>query len=327
LEEFTELDYEHICIRRTFVVKEVAFTLWHLDKIWRQFVSPQIFFQTMVNGLFTGGIYALVAMGLTLIYGVMLIVNFAHGEFLMLGIYIAFWAYTLFGIDPYLAIPIAFVLVFIVGALIQRGMVQRVLNAQPLNQIILLVGVSTLLIGLVQFFWGAEPRTIHVPYETETLSLLGLRFSIPRLVAFFASMTIALVMFLILKYTKTGKAIRAVSQSRDAALLMGIDVKYIYMLTFGIGAAITAIGGVLMAPNNKMVPTMGQGLSVIAFVVVVLGTLGNFVGAFLGGLIIGVVETYSGFFLGGDVKIIASMLIFILILLFRPAGLFGRKLK
>jgi branched-chain amino acid transport system permease protein len=134
-------------------------------------------------------------------------------------------------------------------------------------------------------------------------------------------------MFLILKYTKTGKAIRAVSQSRDAALLMGIDVKYIYMLTFGIGAAITAVGGVLMAPNSKMVPTMGQTLGVIAFVVVVLGTMGNFVGAFIGGLIIGVVETYSGFFLGGDVKIIASMLIFILILLFKPSGLFGRKLK
>lgn len=290
-------------------------------------MSLQIFFQTLVNGLFTGGIYALVAMGLTLIYGVMMIVNFAHGEFLMLGIYVAYWAYTLYGIDPYLAIPIAFVLVFIVGALIQRGMVQRVLNSQPLSQIILLVGVSTLLMGLAQFFWGAEPRTIHVPYETETLSLLGLRFSIPRLVAFFASMTIALVMFLILRYTKTGKAIRAVSQSRDAALLMGINVKYIYMLTFGIGAGITAIGGVLMSPNNKMVPTMGQTLGVIAFVVVVLGTMGNFVGAFIGGLIIGVVETYSGFFLGGDVKIIASMLIFILILLFRPAGLFGRKLK
>ena len=290
-------------------------------------MSLQIFFQTLVNGLFTGGIYSLVAMGLTLIYGVMVIVNFAHGEFLMLGIYVAYWAYTLYGIDPYLAIPIAFVLVFIVGALIERGLVQRVLNSQPLSMIILLVGVSTLLMGLAQFFWGAEPRTIHVPYETKTLALWGLRFSIPRLVAFLSSLTIALVMFLILKYTKTGKAIRAVSQSRDAALLMGINVKYIYMLTFGIGAAITAVGGVLMAPNSKMVPTMGQTLGVIAFVVVVLGTMGNFVGAFLGGLIIGVVETYSGFFLGGDVKIIASMLIFILILLFRPAGLFGRKLK
>jgi branched-chain amino acid transport system permease protein len=288
-------------------------------------LSSQIFFQTIVNGLFTGGIYALVSVGLTLIYGVMVIVNFAHGEFLMLGIYIAFFAYTLFGIDPYLAIPIALILVAILGALIQRGLVQRVLAAHPLNQIVLLVGVSTLLVGLVQVFFTAEPRSIHLPYETAVIPLMGLRFSIPRLIAFFASMGISLVLYLFLKYTKTGKAIRAVSQSRDAASLMGINVKSIYMLTFGIGTAVTAVAGVLLAPNHIMIPTMGQAYSVIAFVVVVLGTMGNFVGAFLGGLIIGVVETFAGFFLGGDVKIIASMLIFILILLFKPAGLFGRK--
>ncbi len=288
-------------------------------------MSPEIFFQTIVNGLFTGGIYALVSIGLTLIYGVLVIVNFAHGEFLMLGIYVAFWAFTLFGMDPYIAIPIAVVLIGGIGVLVQRGLVQRVLDAHPLNQIILLVGVSTLLIGLVQFFFSAEPRSIHVPYETEVLTYLGLRFSIPRLIAFIASMTISLALFLFLRYTRMGKAIRAVSQSRDAARLMGIDVNTIYMLTFGIGTAITAVAGVLLAPNHKMIPTMGQAYSVIAFVVVVLGTMGNFVGAFLGGLIIGVVETFAGFFLGGDVKIIASMLIFILILLFRPSGLFGRK--
>jgi branched-chain amino acid transport system permease protein len=288
-------------------------------------VSPQIFFQIIVNGLFTGGIYALVSIGLTLIYGVMVIVNFAHGEFLMLGIYIAFFAYTLSGIDPYLAIPLAFILIAGLGALIQRGLVQRVLDAHPLNQIVLLVGVSTLLVGLVQFFFTAEPRSIHVPYETEVIALMGLRFSIPRLIAFFASMGISLALFLFLRYTKTGKAIRAVSQSRDAAALMGINVKSIYTLTFGIGTGVTAVAGVLLAPNHIMIPTMGQAYSVIAFVVVVLGTMGNFVGAFLGGLIIGVVETFAGFYLGGDVKIIASMLIFIVILLFRPSGLFGKK--
>ncbi len=290
-------------------------------------MSPQIFFQTIVNGLFTGGIYALVSIGLTLIYGVMIIVNFAHGEFLMLGIYIAFFAYTLFGIDPYLAIPIALVFIAILGALIQRGLVQRVLSAHPLNQIVLLVGVSTLLVGLVQFFFTAEPRSIHVPYETEVIPIMGLRFSIPRSIAFIASIGISLALYLFLRYTRTGKAIRAVSQSRDAASLMGINVKSIYMLTFGIGTAVTAVAGVLLAPNHTMIPTMGQAYSVIAFVVVVLGTMGNFVGAFLGGLIIGIVESFAGFFLGGDVKIIASMMIFILILLFKPAGLFGRKLR
>jgi branched-chain amino acid transport system permease protein len=281
--------------------------------------------QTIVNGLFTGGIYALVAIGLTLIYGVMLILNFAHGEFLMLGMYISFWSFTLLGLDPYLAVPVAALLIFALGATIQRGLVQRVLSAHPLNQIILLLGVSTLTIGLVQFFWTAEPKAIHVPYETEVLTFAGLRFSIPRMIAFFAAMAIALLLFLFLQYTKTGKAIRAVSQSRDAALLMGINVKYIYLLTFGIGAAVTAVGGVLLTPNYKMIPTIGQTFSVTAFVVVVLGTMGNFIGAFLGGLIIGIVEAFAGFLLGGDVKIIASMLVFILILLFRPSGLFGRK--
>lgn len=285
----------------------------------------QIFMQSIVNGLFTGGIYALVAIGLTLIYGVMLILNFAHGEFLMLGMYIGYWMFTLAGLDPYLAAPIAALLMFGFGALIQSGLVQRVLSAHPLNQIILLLGVSTLLIGLVQFFWTAEPRSIHVSYETAVISAFGLRFSVPRMIAFFAAMLIAGVLYIFLQYTQTGKAIRAVSQSRDAALLMGINVKFIYMLTFGIGAAVTAVGGVLLTPNYKLIPTIGQSFAVTAFVVVVLGSMGNFIGAFLGGLIIGVVEAFAGFLIGGDVKIVASMLVFILILLFRPAGLFGRR--
>ncbi len=288
-------------------------------------MTLQIFMQTIVNGLFTGGIYALVAVGLTLIYGVMLILNFAHGEFLMLGMYIAFFAFTYLNIDPYLAAPIAALLIFGLGALIQRGLIQRVLNSHPLSQIVLLLGVSTLLMGLVQFFLSANPRNIHVAYETAVVPFAGLRFSIPKMVAFFSAMLIAVGLYLFLQFTKTGKAIRAVSQSRPAALLMGINVNYIYMLTFGIGAAVTSVGGVLLTPTYTIIPTAGQAFSVIAFVVVVLGTMGNFIGAFLGGLIIGVVEAFAGFYLGGDVKIIASMLVFILILLFRPAGLFGRK--
>lgn len=288
-------------------------------------MSIQIFFQTIINGLFIGAIYSLVAIGLTLIYGVMLILNFAHGEFLMLGMYVAYWCFTLLGLDPYLSIPIAAVLIFALGALIQSGLVQKVLDDHPLNQIILLLGVSTLLIGLVQFFWSAEAKSIHVPYETEVFTLWNLRFSIPRTIAFFGALIISTGLYLFLKNAKTGKAIRAVSQSRAGAMLMGIDVKFIYLLTFGIGAAVTGIGGVLLTPNYKMTPSIGQSFAVIAFVVVVLGTMGNFIGAFLGGLIIGVVEAFAGFILGGDVKIIASMFVFILILLFKPSGLFGKK--
>jgi branched-chain amino acid transport system permease protein len=288
-------------------------------------MSPDVFFQTLVNGLFIGGIYALVSVGLTLIYGVMIIMNFAHGEFLMLGMYIAFGCFSLFGMDPYLSLPIAAVLVFIVGMIIQRGLIQRVLTSHPLTQIVLLLGVSTLIIGLMQFAIGAEAKTIHVAYETSVIKFLGLRFNIPRLISFFASFVIATSLYLFLQYTRTGKAIRAVSQNRDAALLMGINVKFIYLLTFGLGAAVTAVAGVFLTPNYKMIPAIGQSYSVIAFVIVVLGTMGNFIGAFLGGLIIGVVEVFAGYFIGGDLKIIASMLVFILVLLFKPAGLFGRK--
>lgn len=288
-------------------------------------MQPGIFLQTLVNGLFIGGVYGLVSIGLTLIYGVMLILNFAHGEFMMLGMYIAFWAFTLFGLDPYVSVVIAALLVFALGAAIQRGLIQRVLTSHPLNQIVLLLGVSTLIIGLVQFFWTADPRAIHVPYETEVITLGELRLSIPKMVAFFASLLTSVALFVFLQYTKTGKAIRAVSQNRDAALLMGIDVKWIYMLTFGLGTAVTALAGVFLTPTFRILPTIGQSFSVTAFVVVVLGTMGNFIGAFVGGLIIGVVEVFAGYFLGGDVKIIASMAVFILVLLFRPAGLFGRK--
>ena len=288
-------------------------------------MSFQIFLQTIINGLFTGGIYALVAIGLTLIYGVMVIMNFAHGEFLMLGMYVSYWAFTLFGIDPYVSVPLSAILVFGVGALIQAGLVQRVLSSHPLNQIVLMLGVSTLIIGLVQFFWTAEPRAIHVSYETSVLAFAGLRFPIPRLIAFLSALAIAVVLFFFLQYTKTGKAIRAVSQNRVASALMGINVNFIYLLTFGIGAAVTAVGGTLLVPTYKMTPSIGQDFSVIAFVVVVLGTMGNFIGAFFGGLIIGVVEAFAGYILGGDLKILASMLVFILILLFKPAGLFGRR--
>lgn len=288
-------------------------------------MSLEIFLQTIVNGLLTGSIYSLVAIGLTLIYGVMIILNFAHGEFLMLGMYIAFGFFAFTGLDPYLAIPIAAILIFGLGALIQTGLVQHVLEAHPLNQIVLLLGVSTLIIGLVQFFLTAEPRSIHTAYETEVFVIGGLRFSIPRTIAFFAAMFISLALYLFLQHTRIGAAIRAVSQSREGALLMGINDKAIYRLTFGIGTAVTAIGGVLLTPNYRMIPTVGQPFAVTAFVVVVLGTMGNFIGAFVGGLIIGIVEAFAGFFFGGDVKIVASMLVFILILLFKPAGLFGKK--
>ncbi|MCL4395962.1 MAG: branched-chain amino acid ABC transporter permease [Chloroflexi bacterium] len=287
-------------------------------------MQADILVQTLINGVFTGGIYALVSIGLTLIYGVMMIINFAHGEFLMLGMYVSYLAFTLLGIDPYLSIPLSAAALFATGALIQLGLVQRILNAHVLMQILLLLGVSTLLTGLVQFFLGAQPMTVLVPYSSFGFRFAGLVLNLPRMIAFLASMVIAGSLYYFLQRTKTGKAIRACSQSREAAQLMGINVKFIYMLTFGIGVAVTGVAGSLLSPSYPTTPTVGQLFSVTAFVVVVLGTMGNFIGAFFGGLIIGVAEAYGGLFLGSDVKVIVSMMVFILVLLLRPQGLFGR---
>lgn len=285
------------------------------------------FNQLLINGLFLGGIYALVSIGLTLIYGVMYVVNFAHGEFLMLGMYITYWMFILAGISPYVSAILTALILFLFGTLVQRGLVQKILGANILNQILLLLGVSTLLTGLAQVFFKADPRTIRLPISSMSLNLGNLIFNVPRLIAFVVSLIIAGVLYLFLRTAKFGKAIRACSQSRDAAQLMGINVKLVYMITFGIGTAVTGIAGSLLMPFFPVTPTIGSIFSVTAFVVVVLGTMGNFIGAFVGGLIIGVAETFGGYILGGDMKQIVSMVIFILVLLFRPQGLFGKKLS
>jgi branched-chain amino acid transport system permease protein len=287
-------------------------------------MSPEIIIQTLINGLLIGGVYSLVSIGLTLIYGVMIILNFAHGEFLMLGMYVTYWAFTLMGIHPYVSVILSTALLFLLGMLIQSGLVQRVLGANVLNQILLLLGVSTLLVGLAQMFFDPDPRTLRLPLSSMSINIGDLIINVPRLIAFFASMLIAGGLYLFLRRTKMGKAIRACSQSRDAAKLVGINVKSIYMITFGIGAAVTGVAGSLIMPFFPATPTVGSAFSVTAFVVVVLGTMGNFIGAFFGGLIIGVAETFGGFFLGGDIKQVVSMVIFILVLMLKPQGLFGK---
>jgi branched-chain amino acid transport system permease protein len=286
-------------------------------------MTLEILGQVMVNGLFLGGIYALVACGLTLIYGVMLIINFAHGEFMMVGMYLAYWAFVLAGVDPYLSLPVVAVILFAFGVLIQRGMIAPVLGASPLNQFLLTLGLSSLIIGLVQFFWRSEPRFIRLPYAHHAVRVGELILNMPRLIVCLASAVVSILVYVFLKHSKTGKAIRACSQSKRAASLMGVNVKRIYGLTFGIGVALTGIAGVLLTPSFPMTPTVGQRFTISAFVVVVVGTMGNFVGALVGALIIGLAESFGGFLLGPDLKQVVSMVIFILVLVLRPRGLFG----
>jgi branched-chain amino acid transport system permease protein len=288
-------------------------------------VQLETFIQVIINGLLTGGIYALISVGLTLIYGVMYVFNFAHGEFLMLGMFLAYWGYTLFQISPFLALPAVFILIFLFGALIQAGLIHPLLRTQPLRQILLLLGVSTLLTGLASYFFGTEPRTLDFPLKYSNLGNGFLVLNLPRTIAFGASIAIALGLYAFLKYSKRGMAIRACSQSRDAARLMGINVRRTYALTFGLGVGVTAVAGALLATFYPITPTVGETFTITAFAVVALGTMGNFLGALLGGLIIGVAEALGGFYIDPVAQGVMGMVIFILILLFKPEGLFARR--
>lgn len=288
-------------------------------------MTPQILGQTFIGGLYAGGIYALFAVGLTLIYGVMYLINFAHGELLMLGMYTGFWAFTLLGIHPYIAVLLAALLLFALGAILERGLFQPVLDAPLLNQILLSLGISTALMGLAQFFFGAQPRSVILPFSSSSIRAFGLIFNLPRTISFLVALILCVSLYFFLRHHRIGKAIRACSQSRDAARLMGINVTRINMLTFGIGSALVGIAGAMLVPSFPVSPTIGQNFGISGFVVVVLGTMGNFIGAFIAGIIIGLAETFGGLFIGSQLKQVVSMAIFILILLFRPEGLFGGK--
>lgn len=286
-------------------------------------VNFDILFQTMLNGLMQGGVYALIAIGLTLIYGVMKITNFAHGEFLMLGMYVTFWSFNILNLDPYLGVFVSFAVLFVLGAIFQKFLIEKVLGAEPMNQIMLTTGLSTFLYSAAQFLWGADNRTVSVSYASESFKLGPVVVNYTRLIAFSVSILLVTALFLFLKYSRTGKALRAASQNRNAASLMGIDVKKIYLLAFALGAALAGSAGALLTPFQYINPMAGVPLSTLAFVVVVLGTMGNFLGALCGGLIVGVAEALGGFVLGPQAKSLVSLLIFIIVLLFKPSGLFG----
>lgn len=280
--------------------------------------------QLIINGLLLGGIYALISIGLTLIFGVVEIINFAHGEFLMLSMYSSYWLFQLYGVDPYVSMIIVLPAFFVIGWAVQRIIIQPIINAPPLNQIFATVGVSLVLQNAALFFWKADYRTVRTAYSGLSLKTAGLMISFPRLVAFFLALALIALLLTFLKRTYTGKAIRAIAQERRAAMLMGIDINRMYKVAFGIGIACVGAAGAMLIPIYYTFPTVGGLFVLIAFVVVILGGYNSLTGALVGGLIIGVVEAFSGFFLSPHLKEAVYFVIFILILLFRPTGLFGR---
>ncbi len=278
--------------------------------------------QVAVSGLLLGGVYALISIGLTLIFGVMRVVNFAHGEFLMIAMYATFWLFQLYGLDPYISIFIVTGVLFLVGILTQTVIVRPILRGSSSMQIFATVGLSIVLQNAALVVWKADYRSVDTFYSKAVLSIGPLQVGVSRLTAFLVALVITIGLFYFLKRTYLGKAIRCVAQDRTAALLMGINISRINLITFGIGSALVGVAGAILMPIYPAFPTVGTYFVLIAFVVVVLGGMGNVTGAFLGGLIIGLVEAFSGFYVPA-LKEAVYFVVFILVLLIRPTGLFG----
>lgn len=296
-------------------------------------MDPTLFLQLLIAGILLGGIYALTSIGLTLIFGVMKIVNFAHGEFLMIAMYVTFWLFHLFHLDPYLAIFVVVPVLFFIGMVVYQFFIRPTIGAPILTQIFVTVGLSIVIENLVLLFWTADFRSVSVEYLRSPIVLgpfpgLGLEELIinpARLIAFGLGLSLSIIFYLFLKYSYTGKVIRATSQDRSTALLMGINIDRVYRLTFSIGILLVGIAGSLMMPIYTVHPFVGFEFVLVMFVVVVLGGMGSIVGAMVAGIVIGIVEVFSSFLIGPDSKQAVYFLIFIAILVIRPAGLFGMK--
>jgi len=287
--------------------------------------SPVILITAILNGLLTGAVYALVALGLTLIYGVLHIINFAHGALLSTALFGAFFAFRLLGLDPYLAALFLAPALFAFGYALQRFIIGPASHGDDRNILLVTLGVSVVIENVLLYAFRADTRTIDVPYAFQTLDLGFTFLPIPRVIGFGAVLAVAVALWALMTWTDLGKAIRAVAKEKLGAELAGIDVAHVYAVTFGLGTACVAIAACLLIPTYYVNPTVGEAFVLIAFTIVVLGGMGSVPGALIGGLLIGVVESLSGLFLGESLGQIGIFLIFIMVLLVRPTGLFGVK--
>jgi len=284
-----------------------------------------ILFPSVLNGLTTGAVYALIALGLTLIYGVLHIINFAHGAALMVALYAVFLLKTHFGIDPYLALPIVVPGMFVLGYALQRGIINRAGHGKDENILLVTLGISIVLENLALLVFKSDTRSIETAYTLTTVAIGPAMISLPKLVAFAGALAASALLLLIVNRTDLGRAIRAVAKEKHGAKLMGIDVDHVYAMCFGIGLACLGAAACFLLPAYYVNPQVGSGFVLVAFTIVVLGGMGSFVGALVGGLLIGVVESLGGLYLGESLGQIGIFAVFIAVLLFRPQGLFGAR--
>ncbi len=283
------------------------------------------FLQALITGILMAGIYALVAIGLTLIFGVVRIVNFAHGEFVMVGMYLSFWLWKLWGIDPYVSLLITMPALFCFGVLLQRFLLQPILRAPDLAQIFMTVGLSVILMNLALFLFTADFRSVKLSYSERAWRVGGVTIPLTRLFAFLGALLLAGLLTLFLKKTDLGKALRAVAQDREVSMLLGINPQRMYLLAVGLGAALAGAAGSLIVPFFYIFPTVGVVFVLVAFVVVILGSLGSIEGALLASLIVGVAESLGILFAGADLGLVVVFAILVAALVFRPSGLMGAR--
>jgi branched-chain amino acid transport system permease protein len=288
-------------------------------------LSPVILIPAVLNGMMNGAVYGLVALGLTLIYGVLHIINFAHGALLTAAMFAAFFAYVLLGIDPYLAAVLLTPLFFVFGYVLQRFAIGPAAHDEDRNYLLVTLGLAVVIENALLYFFRADTRTINLSYAFDTIQIGPAFVAIPRLVALGAVAAVAAMLWTLMRWTDIGKAIRAVAKDKLGAELCGVDIAHIYAVTFGLGTACVAIAACLLIPIYYVNPTAGNAFVLIAFTIVVLGGMGSIAGALVGGLFVGVVESLSGIFLGESLGQMGIFIMFIVVLLVRPSGLFGAR--
>ncbi len=284
----------------------------------------QLFAQDLVNGLLAGGIFAVVALGFSLVWGIMNIINLAHGAFIMLGAYVAFVLFTAWHVDPFLSIPVAFAVLFALGYVIQRYVINFVVRAPILTTFLLTFGLSLLIVNATLLVFHGDTRGIETSYSGSNFSIGPVTFAWIKVWTLVAALTITALMQIFLTTSRTGRAIRAMSMDIDAAQLTGVRVAHLYAIVFALGAGLAGAAGVLISLTYSIQPTMGDPFVITAFVVCVLGGLGTVQGALVGGLVYGVVETLGSQYIGTGLQDAVALVVLLIVLTLRPRGILGK---
>jgi branched-chain amino acid transport system permease protein len=284
----------------------------------------ELFTQTLVAGVLLGGVYAVVSVGLNLLFGVVRVINFAHGEFVMIGMYITFWLWAGAGVDPYLSLLIVAPVMFVIGVLFQRGIIQPLQGTSANMKIFATVGISIILQNLALYLWGGQHRAVSTSYSTSVITLGGINISLGRLIAFGGALVMVAALFYVMNRTMTGNVLRAIAEDGPTATLVGIPVKKFYLVATGISVMLAGVAGVMLTPFTSAYPLFGAHMTLIAFIVVVIGGMGSMIGSLVGGVLLGAIETLAGTYIAPALQQVVLFALFIIVVLARPQGLFGK---